>query len=331
MCTSVRFMSNQNHCFWGRTQEFDVPLHYTLNAIPRGYVLPTETPCEVKYGIVGVGGLDFDFLADGVNEAGLCGGTLYFGNEFRYGKTEDIIKRGKKPVRGEEVLTWILARYATVDEIKENLNKDIAASDTIGTMGVALPQHSVYFDKTGKGIVVEPSGDYEFKIYDNPIGIMTNQPSFDWHMKNLYNYVGMSRKILPGIEVQGEKLLSSGKGNGLFGLPGDFTPQSRFVRAAVLSSLADTPDDDMGISSVFHVLNSFDIPKGVIETVAFNTPHHTQYTVAYDCENRTLYFHNYTNRCIQKLAMREEDMSGSEVVRYAVQDTEEYIEVKNKI
>lgn len=273
MCTSVKIISKENHCFCGRTQEFDIPLKYALLAIPRGYTIKTETPCNVKYGVIGVGVEGLEFLADGVNEVGLAGISQYFANEFCYADAEQIRSRNKKPVRGEEILTWILTHYSSVEEVKNNLNNDIATSNTIGVLGIALPQHIALYDRTGASIVVEPALNCEFKIYDNPIGTMTNQPSFDWHLKNLYNYTGLTQKINPAVNVRGQKVLSSGKGSGLFGMPGDYTPQSRFVRAAVLSSLVEMPSDDFGPQTVFHVLNSFDIPRGIVEIVANNTLH----------------------------------------------------------
>lgn len=328
MCTSVRIKSKENHCFWGRTQEFDIPVSYGFVEVPRNYVIEdTFTPCEVKYGFMGVSSGDL-VVIDGINEAGLSGGTFYFGDENKYGDKEQIRKMGKNPLRGEEVCTWILARYKSVQEIKEHLNEDIAVANEKGSMGIALPQHTVFHDRTGASVVVEPSLDYEFKMFDNPLGVMTNQPGFDWHLKNLYNYCGLSPKIQPKAEWNGQEILTSGHGNGLFGLPGDFTAQSRFVRAAVLSSFLEETTDEKAPGAVFHILNSFDVPKGAIETVAYDIPTHTQYTSAYDLENRILYYHHYDNRCIQKLQMKEEDLEKDTVSRFKIQEQEEIIDVR---
>ena len=332
MCTSVKVISKEKHCFCGRTSEFDVPLNYVLVAIPRDYIIKTtQTPCNVKFGVIGVGAEGLELVQDGVNEVGLAGITQYFANEFRYADVEKILGKNKKPVRGEEMLTWILTHYSSIEDVKINLNNDIAASNTSGVLGFAVPQHIALYDKTGASIVVEPTLDCEFKIYDNPIGTMTNQPSFDWHLKNLYNYTGMTQKINPAVDVRGQKLLTSGKGTGLFGMPGDYTPQSRFVRATVLSSLAEVPDDDFAPQMVFHILNSFDIPRGVIEIVANNTPQHTQYTTAYDCEHGILYYHDYYNRCIQRLSITEEDMSKDVITVYRIQKNEEIIDVRENL
>lgn len=327
MCTSVRIKSTDNHCFWGRTQEFDIPIHYEFVTIPRNYTITDLlSPCEVKYGFTGVGINDLDVVGDGINEKGLSGGTFYFGNENRYGEIEKIREMGKTPLCGEEVCTWVLARYSSVQEIKDHLNEDIAVANEKGKLGGILPQHTVFHDRTGASVVVEPSLDYEFKFFDNPLGVMTNQPSFDWHIKNLYNYCGLSQRILPKTELCGQEVLSSAKGNGLFGMPGDFTPQSRFVRAAFLSAFIEEVDDTKATAAVFHILNNFDVPRGVVETVAFDTPHHTQYASAYDMEHNVMYYHHYNNRCVQKLELREEDIVKDTVSRFAIQEEEEMID-----
>lgn len=336
MCTGVKVITNENHCFWGRTSEFDVPVDYKIIVLPRGYKLNFQTPGEVKYGTIGVEGTLGQgenikgecCLYDGVNEKGLSGGTFAFGVDNRYGDSDEIIRRGKKPLLGEEFFTWILTRYSSVQEIKDHLNEDIAVSNKLGALGVALPQHCVFHDTTGASIVVEPTGDCEFKIFDNPIGVITNNPDFEFHMTNLRNYVGLSNKIDKAIKVNGQEIASAGRGSGLFGIPGDFTPQSRFVRAAVLSSLADQPDDSFAPALVFHLLNTADIPKGAIEIVAFNSPYYTQYTSAYDCERKIIYYHNYYNRCIQKVDLTEEDMAKDTITRYQIQMTEEIIDLR---
>lgn len=329
MCTSVRIKSTENHCFWGRTQEFDVPIDYEFVTIPKNYkITDLLSPCEVKYGFMGVGINDATIVGDGINEKGLSGGTFYFGNENRYGEIEKIHEMGKTPLCGEEVCTWVLARYGSVQEIKDHLNEDIAVANEKGCLGGILPQHTVFHDRTGTSVVVEPSLDYEFRFFDNPLGVMTNQPSFDWHIKNLYNYCGLSQRIIPKTELCGQEVLSSAKGNGLFGMPGDFTPQSRFVRAAFLSAFIEETDDAHGVESVFHILNNFDVPRGVIETVAFDTPHHTQYTSAYDLEHNVMYYHHYHNRCVQKLELREEDIVKDTVSRFSIRQKEEIIDAR---
>src|SRR5690606_6140997 len=115
----------------------------------------------------------------------------------------------------------------------------------------------------GAAIVIEPV-EGQLAVYDNPLGVITHSPSFAWHMTNLRNYIALSPRNVPPIEVDGEMLAQLGQGSGMLGLPGDFTPPSRFVRAAVFSASAVPAQTAAeGVPQVFHILNNFDIPIGV--------------------------------------------------------------------
>ena len=97
--------------------------------------------------------------------------------------------------------------------------------------------HFVVHDRSGKSVVIEPT-DKTLKIFDNPLGVMTNSPTFDWHMTNLRNYINLTVTNVPPIDLGGVTLAQFGQGSGLRGLPGDFTPPSRFVRAVAFSQSA---------------------------------------------------------------------------------------------
>ena len=124
--------------------------------------------------------------------------------------------------------------------------------------------HFVVHDASGAAVVIEPLGK-TLKIYDNPIGVVTNSPTFDWHMTNLRNYVNLTVDNVPPLNLGGIKLAQFGQGSGLRGLPGDFTPPSRFVRAVAFSQSA-LPSDTapQAVLEAFHILNNFDIPYGAV-------------------------------------------------------------------
>ena len=89
-------------------------------------------------------------------------------------------------------------------------------------------------DASGKSIVIEYVGG-KLNVFDDPLGVVTNSPSFDWHMANLRNYVNFSMTNVPPVKLGSVKLEPFGQGSGMLGLPGDFTPPSRFVRAVAFS------------------------------------------------------------------------------------------------
>ena len=120
--------------------------------------------------------------------------------------------------------------------------------------------------------MVEPV-DGTLKVHDAPLGVMTNAPTYDWHMTNLANYINLSVKDVEQQKLGPVTLPAFGAGAGLLGLPGDFTPPSRFVRAAIYSqSAAPNATADDAVLAVFHILNQFDIPKGSVLNAAGGEP-----------------------------------------------------------
>ncbi|EUJ48967.1 choloylglycine hydrolase family protein [Listeria fleischmannii] len=304
MCTGISLFSKQGNPYWGRTQEFDLELEYAGLIMPRGASIQASLmEYEAKHSFVGMSIKGINMIVDGVNDAGLAGGSFYFANVHRYVPQSEIEAVGKLPLAGEEFVTWALANCRNVEEVREKALSQVAISSDGGVLGESMPQHYVFQDLSGKSIVVEPSIPGSFSIYDNSVGTFTNSPKFDWHMTNLENYVGLTKQIFPGRPIGKADVYSSGKGNGLHGIPGDFTPHSRFVRATFLNHFSDPVDSDKAIELVFHVLDSFDIPKGVIVTGDNHSVQYTQYTSAYDLEARALYVHMYDNRQVQMLTL----------------------------
>jgi choloylglycine hydrolase len=162
-------------------------------------------------------------------------------------------------------------------------------------------------DKTGKSIAVEPV-DGTLKVHDAPLGVMTNAPTYDWHMTNLSNYVNLSVDDVESAKVGDVKVPAFGAGTGLLGIPGDFTPPSRFVRAAIYSQSAmpnATADD--AVLSAFHIFNQFDIPKGSVVNAAIGGKMNeiTEWTSVADLKNLRWYFRTFTDQSIHMVDLKE--------------------------
>jgi choloylglycine hydrolase len=206
---------------------------------------------------------------------------------------------------------WVLANFATVDEVREAV-KTIVLVPTPAP-GLGSPQgmvpgvHFFLQDKSGKSLVVEPV-DGTLKVHDAPLGVMTNAPTYDWHMTNLANYINLSPKDVAQEKLGSTTLSAFGSGTGMLGLPGDFTPPSRFVRAAMFSQAA-TPNATAGdaVLSVFHILNQFDIPKGSVVNAAVGepTPEITEWTSVADLKNLRWYFRSFTDQSIRMVDLKE--------------------------
>lgn len=161
-----------------------------------------------------------------------------------------------------EMGSWMLENFVTVEEEKENVEKIVVPAVVLKAWGFAPPVHFVVHDASGKSIVIEYVTG-KLNIYDNPLGIMSNSPTFDWHMTNLRSYVNFSHTNVPSIQLGSVKFSPFGQGSGMLGLPGDFTLPSRFVRAAAFSqSVLPSKTGDEAVILAFHILNNFDIPYG---------------------------------------------------------------------
>lgn len=328
MCTGISLTSQEQHHYWGRTQEFDFDLAYSGMVIPRNQTVnETLTPVKGPYAAAGITIKAYPILIDGVNEKGLAGGSFYFANYHHYAPENDILKAGKIPLRGQEFVTWALINCANVQELTVRAPKEVAIADVENS----FPQHYVFYDSTGACVVIEPSVSNGFKIYDNPVGVFTNHPPFDWHMINLQNYVGLKNTPLADVKLGEQLIFSPGKGSGLIGIPGDFTPQSRFVRAAFLKHLADTVPDSDVISHLFHLLNTADITKGVVKTEGPTGKQFTQYTVAYDVAKGIVYYHHYDNRAIQTFRLTEKNKTADSMIFYDIVPTQTLVEMAEQV
>ena len=173
--------------------------------------------------------------------------------------------------------------------------------------GAVAGAHFFLQDKSGKSLVVEPV-DGTLKVHDAPLGVMTNAPTYDWHMTNLVNYINLSVKDVDKVKVGSVTVNAFGSGAGLLGLPGDFTPPSRFVRAVVYSqSAAPNATADDAVLSAFHILNQFDIPKGAVVNSAIGEPvdEITEWTSVADLKNLRWYFRSYDDQSIHMVDLKE--------------------------
>ena len=137
---------------------------------------------------------------------------------------------------------------------------------------------------------------------------MTNAPTYDWHMTNLSNYVNLSANDIDQTKVGGVTVPAFGAGTGLLGLPGDFTPPSRFVRAVVYSKAAvpnQTAED--AVFAAFHILNQFDIPKGSVMNSAVGEPtaEITEWTSVADLKNLRWYFRTREDQSIRVVDLKQ--------------------------
>ncbi|MGC1177972.1 MAG: linear amide C-N hydrolase [Methyloceanibacter sp.] len=238
-CTGIRLTAEDGTVVHARTLEFAVDIHSDVIVVPRGYARTGTAPdgkeglkWKAKYANVGANGLALPIIVDGLNEAGLAVGLFYFPTSAEY--MPYTTADADRSIAPWELGSWLLDNFASVDEVKANIGNIVVPGVVLEAWGFAPPVHAVVHDASGKSIVIEYV-DGKLNVYDNPLGALTNSPPFDWHMTNLRNYVNFSMTNIPPVKLGSVTLEPFGQGSGMLGLPGDFTPPSRFVRAVAFS------------------------------------------------------------------------------------------------
>lgn len=331
-CTGIRLIAADGTVVHARTLEFGIDLKSDVIMVPRGYARTATTPdgksglqWKAKYASLGANGVGLPFIFDGLNEQGLAVGTFYFPTSAGYMpyKATDA----GKTLAPWELGSWLLENFATVEEVRANIGKVVVTEVIFKAWGFSPPVHYVVHDASGKSIVIEYV-DGKLKVYDNPLGIMTNSPTFDWHMTNLRNYVNFSLTNVPPVQLGSIKLEPFGQGSGMLGLPGDFTPPSRFVRAAAFSQ--SVLPSKTGIDTVleaFHILNNFDIPKGAARDREKDehgniVADYTLWTSANDLKAKQFYFRTYENSQIRRVDLLKMNLNSKDIVTLSMQGAE---------
>lgn len=320
-CTSFLIRTADDGAVYGRTMEFGFELKSRAMIIPRNQKLSSTGPdgkpamrWTGKYAAVGLNALGMTALVDGMNEKGLAGGLLYFPGYAGY--TDPAKADPAKSIAPWDFLTWALTNYATVAEVKAAL-ADIAVIDVVQeTLKIAPPLHYTLHDATGASLVIEPV-DGKLEVYDNPLGVMTNSPSFDWHLTNLSNYVKISSVNAPPLEIGGVTIPPLGQGSGLLGIPGDSTPPSRFVRALGYTlSAAPVPSGPESVRLAEHILNNFDIPKGWVRAHGQDSEplEYTQWSSVADLANLSYYVKTYNDPVLRGIDLKAVDLDAKDIV-----------------
>jgi choloylglycine hydrolase len=339
-CTGVMLRNADGTIVHGRTLEFGLVVESMVAVVPRGYEFVGKAPggpgmkYKSKYGAVGTITFNDVAICDGLNEKGLAIGAFYFPTFAKYAEiTNDNRAKALSPM---DFPNWILTQFATIGEVRSAIqNGEAVVAPTVleGWGPTAPPLHYVVYDKTGASIVIEPT-DGILKVFDNPIGVLTNSPAFDWHITNLRNYIALNPRNVPPVEIDGVKLRALGQGSGMLGLPGDFTPPSRFVRVSVFGATAiPSPNSDQGILQVFHILNNFDIPVGVAREVEKGIIHSdfTQFTAARDPQTLRYYYRTYDDQTIRMVDLRKFDLNAKEVKKLSTKSTQPVVDMSSEV
>lgn len=324
MCTAATYKTND--FYFGRTLDYESSYGEEIVIMPRNFRLDflSEGICEKHYAVIGTAHIagGYPLFYDAVNEKGLCMAGLNFVGNAHYFKN----KNGKSNIAQYEFIPWILGKCASTDEAKE-LISNINITDTPFSEHMPVGQlHWIIADKNS-AITVESVSD-GIKVYDNPLGVLTNNPPFDEQMFRLNDYMHLSSRQPKNTFSDKLELKAYSRGMGAIGLPGDLSSQSRFVRVAfVKANSVSGKGETESVSQFFHILGSVDQPRGCCE-VADGKYEITIYTSCCNADKGIYYYMTYDNHRISAVDMRKESLDGNELISYPM-ITEEKINCQN--
>lgn len=306
-CTGIALKAKDGTRVVARTVEWAASsMNCGYAVVPRGHKQQSLTSdgldgmCyKARFGYVGIYTEYDNFVVEGVNESGLSAGLFFFPG---YGEYPEYRASEKSScISDMQLVTWILSSFDSIDALKEGICgvKVVSLDPRVGTV------HWRISEPGGRVVVLEYKGGKPC-FYENPLGVLTNAPGFEWHLTNLSNYVNLHPGAAESFTIaDGLTVKPLGGGSAMLGLPGDFTPPSRFIRAAFFSASAPVwPDAFSTVVQAFHILNNFDIPIGAQFSdgnVPEGLPGATQFTSATDLAGLKFYYRTCWNsnlRCI---------------------------------
>lgn len=325
-CTTFRLQSQDGAWITGRSMELGLDLKSNVMLVPRQFTLTAMQPgmkpgmsWTAKYGFLGINTFDLNVATDGMNEVGLTAHALYIPGFFDY---QDYAADNKNTIANTDIVNWALSQFETVEQVSEALKNMTVYGLDIPQIGVQ-PLHWAFRDAKGGSIVIEYVNK-QLMVYVNPISVLTNAPTFDWHINNLRNHLNLTNINVDGLTLGKTTLRPLGQGTGMLGIPGDYTPPSRFLRATALAFASQpVPTAREASNLAFHILNAVDIPIGVIaekipgkdgakDTLAYEQ---TQWVTVYDLKNKIAYFRTYGDLNIRQIDLNKVDFAGK-VIQY---------------
>ena len=298
MCTAI---AQRGKTFlFGRNLDLECGFGECVTRVPRRFPLRffAQEPIGEHYAMIGMAARDaaFPLFADGMNERGLCAAGLNFPESAAYADGA----AGESSIAPHEMIAWLLAKCADVGEAEALLRTVRVVAAPYKEYPVA-PLHWAIADRR-RCIAAEPRED-GLHVYENPAGVLANEPPFEFHAQNLRSYLNLTPRY-----PQGEKnflgMSPCSAGAGAFGLPGDCTSPSRFVRAAFYAHNSTAEDTGLGaVSQFFHLLSGVEMPRGSVFT-AGGAPDMTRYSCCMDAARGLYFFRTYGNARLRACRLR---------------------------
>lgn len=323
MCTAVSYRTKDH--YFGRNLDLEFCYQETITIMPRNFpfryrrVEKSDKDAEIgitvpgrQYAMIGMATVvdDYPLFYEATNEKGLSMAGLNFPDNAEYQEKAE----GKDNVTPFEFIPWILGQCVTVAEARQKLERINLVKIHFSEELPLSPLHWMIADGE-ESITVEAVKD-GLRVYDNPVGVLTNNPPFDMQMFNLNNYMNLSNEQPENRFSEKVNLQTYSRGMGAMGLPGDLSSASRFVRAAFtkLNSVSGDSESE-SISQFFHILGSVAQQRGCVH-MGEGEYEITIYSSCCNTDKGIYYYTTYENSQITGVNMHKEDLDGDKLICY---------------
>lgn len=330
-CTGISLSTTDGKSVHARTIEWGSgPLGSRLIIAPRDASFTSQLPKDKRgitwtnrFGYVGISLVEDSIVGEGLNEAGLNAGLFYFPG---YGSLSLFDpQKTENSIADIDLVRWFLGRCATVDEVREALVHVTVAPAHLDEKERPSPTaHWRVTDAKGGSIVIEIVDEGTVHVYDNKVGLITNSPDFPWHLSNLNTLITIQSGTTQPRMIGDHQIFSFGAGTAALGLPGDYSPSSRFLRAAFFRESAPPMQTTLdAVSQAFHILSNFDIPLGTVfgpgqrEDMP-DMPSATHWTAVSDPNEMTFFYRTMHDGRVKRVDLKQVDFSAKGIRTFPI-------------
>jgi len=321
MCTASNYITD-NHYF-GRNFDYEISYNERVTITPRNFKFDFRKidAIETHYAIIGIAaGIDgYPLYYDACNEKGLAIAGLNFAGNAVYREVENDMVN----ITPFELIPYLLGKAASVSETRELLAEINLVNINFADELPLSPLHWMMSDGTD-AIVIEPLAD-GLKVYDNPVGVLTNNPPFDKQLFYLNNYRSLSNKNPENTFGGDFDLDEYSRGMGGIGLPGDLSSASRFAKVAFTRANSfGGVDEATSVSQFFHILDSVEQQNGCTFIDDPDLYEYTIYSSCYSTDKGILYYKTYYNSQITAVDINKEDLDSTDLINYLLINEQQF-------
>ncbi len=318
MCTALSFLTKDH--YFGRNLDLEFSYHETVTIAPRNFPFPfrelkTLPVMNLHYAMIGMATVaeNYPLYYEATNEKGLSMVGLNFPGNAKYNEVDENLESVDN-IAPFELIPWILGQCADLMDVRKLLKRLNVAEIHFSETYPLTPLHWMISDRTGSYVLeIVPTG---MMVYENPIGVLTNNPPFDYQVTNLCNYLNLSRNVPVNQFSEKLNLKPYSRGMGAMGLPGDLSSASRFVRAAFARWNSVCGDCELeSISQFFHILGSVEQQRGCVQ-LGKDEYEITLYSSCCNTDRGIYYYKTYENSQITAVDMHRENLDGRTLITY---------------